>query len=516
MLVTYVRRELSRRKKQTVIVAIGMAVAVALVVLVSAVSSGIANAQGTVLDAIYGVGTDITVTTAPQAQSGANRQRFQLGQNEGSTNSGGTTSVSTSRLSTQRGLSTMKSSALTTVRRTAGVANATATLDLNLVNFSGNFQAPSGSEQGGSTARPDAGAQSQSGSPDGGPGGFRGGNFDVDQTTVVGIDPSATDVGPLSGVKASSGRTLKSGEKAAVVSDTYAKDKSLKVGSTVTIAGKKVKVVGILATGSQELSDIYLPLDYAQTLAGDKAKITRIYVQADSATSVEAAATALGKALPKATVSTQSDLASTISGSLASASTWISTFGRWLTVGVLALALVLAALFTVSGISRRTRELGTLKAIGWSGGRVVREVFAETLAQAAIGGIAGLLIGVGAVFAVNAAHVSLDASGQTTTRFAAPAGAFGGGGGESGFGQGAPGGEGSQQGAPGGSQTGGTAAGSSSSSDQTIQTTLTAQVSPAALGLGFGAALVGGAVAGLAGAARSTRLRPAAALRAIE
>ncbi|GAA4067482.1 hypothetical protein GCM10023065_20040 [Microbacterium laevaniformans] len=41
---TYLRRELSDRKKQTTIVAIGLAVAVALVIMVNALSAGVRDA----------------------------------------------------------------------------------------------------------------------------------------------------------------------------------------------------------------------------------------------------------------------------------------------------------------------------------------------------------------------------------------------------------------------------------------------------------------------------------------
>ena len=41
---TYLRRELSGRKKQTTIVAFGLAVAVALVIMVNALSAGVRDA----------------------------------------------------------------------------------------------------------------------------------------------------------------------------------------------------------------------------------------------------------------------------------------------------------------------------------------------------------------------------------------------------------------------------------------------------------------------------------------
>ena len=67
MFVTYLRRELAGRRKQTAIIAIGMALAIALVIIVNAVSSGVQLAQATVLASVYGVGTDITVSQTPAA-----------------------------------------------------------------------------------------------------------------------------------------------------------------------------------------------------------------------------------------------------------------------------------------------------------------------------------------------------------------------------------------------------------------------------------------------------------------
>ena len=70
MFLTYLRRELRRRMRQAIIVAVGLALGIGLVIVVTAVSSGVKNAQGSVLHALYGQGTDITVTKAPSAQLG--------------------------------------------------------------------------------------------------------------------------------------------------------------------------------------------------------------------------------------------------------------------------------------------------------------------------------------------------------------------------------------------------------------------------------------------------------------
>src|SRR5580704_4843562 len=67
---TYLRRELRRRMRQAVFIAIGLAIGIGLVITVIGASSGVKAAQGKVLRALYGIGTDVTVTTKPATPSG--------------------------------------------------------------------------------------------------------------------------------------------------------------------------------------------------------------------------------------------------------------------------------------------------------------------------------------------------------------------------------------------------------------------------------------------------------------
>ena len=61
---TYLRRELIGRRKQTIIVALWLAIAVALVVVINALSAGVRGAQEESLQSVTGIGTDLTVTGA--------------------------------------------------------------------------------------------------------------------------------------------------------------------------------------------------------------------------------------------------------------------------------------------------------------------------------------------------------------------------------------------------------------------------------------------------------------------
>ena len=66
MFFTYLRRELRRRMRQAIFIALGLALGIGLVITVTAASSGVKAAQGTVLQNLYGVGTDVTVTQTPR------------------------------------------------------------------------------------------------------------------------------------------------------------------------------------------------------------------------------------------------------------------------------------------------------------------------------------------------------------------------------------------------------------------------------------------------------------------
>lgn len=500
---TYLRRELSGRKKQTAIVAIGLAIAIALVIIVNSLSAGVRDAQVQALESVYGVGTDLTVTGA-QAEPGQAGQtrRFDFGEDGGETAEDGTTSLSQSRLVTDMGRSTLDASTLDDVAAVDGVAAASGALSLTNMTFSGELpQRPSdtgtdtgdGSTDGG-TAQPPADGQGQGGGQTGG--GFGGGSFDVNSFTVLGIEPGSDAVGPLSAVSATEGRALAAddaGADVAVLDATYAASAGVAVGDTIDIGGTSFEVVGIVASASSAAdtaANVYIPLDVAQELSGAGDVISTVYVQASASDAIASVQSALEDALPDATVSSQSELASTVSGSLSSATSLITNLGTWLSIIVLVVAVALAVLLTISGITRRTRELGTLKAVGWSNSRVVSQVAGESVVQALIGGVAGVVLGVIGVTVINLISPTISSAPSAMT------------------GQGGPGGTG---GAPGGMAGGGLGQLAQTATDIVLHAPLSLWIVVAALLL----AVAGGLVAGAFGGWRAAKLSPAEALRAV-
>jgi len=498
MFFTYLRRELRRRMRQAIFIAVGLALGIGLVITVTAASSGVKAAQGEVLQNLYGVGTSATVTTAPSAGS------FGVGGRNFTFKPGATIKID--QLTATRSLGTLSDSAVTTISKLKGVAAASGAV--TVANVDTTFKIPDfnsgsggGSPFGGGTGRPRGGSFS-------GPGAFNTGN----QVTVNGVDlaSGSQPLGPLSNGTLSSGRTLKASDAnsdVAVVDSSYAKSASLEVGSDVTIGNTKFPVVGIVTDPAGDSStDIYIPLARAQALASPAmtGKVNTIYVSATSSADIGAVQKEIRNAVPGATVTTSADLASDVTGSLASASSLANNLGKWLAIAVLVAAFLLASLLTMAAVARRVREFGTLKALGWRSRRVIGQVMGESITMGIIGGAVGIGLGFAGAKIVEEVAPSLSASVGLTTGSATPGGAraFGGFGG----------------GAPGGGFGGGTPGGGFRPASPTHMTSvpLTAPVTLHIIILAVVLAVAGGLIAGMLGGWRAARLRPAAALARVE
>ena len=185
------------------------------------------------------------------------------------------------------------------------------------------------------------------------------------------------------------------GGREALVSGAYAAKHSLKVGSKLDLNGTSFTVVGLVSPplGGQS-ADVYLPLKQLQTLAEPEGprerrarprrrqRVGRQGAEGDQA------------ALPQAQVASSKEVADQISGSLVDAKNLSNNLGLVLSIVAAAAAFLLAALLALSSVGKRIRELGTLKALGWTQRMVVRQIAGESLAQGILGGVLGIGLGV--------------------------------------------------------------------------------------------------------------------------
>jgi ABC-type antimicrobial peptide transport system permease subunit len=175
-----------------------------------------------------------------------------------------------------------------------------------------------------------------------------------------------------------------------VIDANYATQNKLKPGSTIAIGNSSgtttnFKVIGIVSeSAGDNPSDVYIPLAVAQKLANMKNDVNTIYVAASNSSAIGTVSGEISKALPGDTVTTSADLANEVTGSLSSASSLANNLGKWLAIAVLISAFLLASLLTMAAVSRRVREFGTLKALGWKSRRIVGQVMGEAIVVLAV------------------------------------------------------------------------------------------------------------------------------------
>lgn len=143
-----------------------------------------------------------------------------------------------------------------------------------------------------------------------------------------------------------------------------------------------------------QVADVYVSLTDLQSLSSRSGRANVLLVRADKAADVASLTKSIEAAFPGATVTSAKNLAERISGSLVDAGNLAHRLGGVLATVVLIAAFLVTALLTLSSVTKRVRELGTLKAIGWRRSLVVRQVIGESVVQGLLGGLLGISLGV--------------------------------------------------------------------------------------------------------------------------
>lgn len=481
---TYMLSELRRRSGRTLLTTLGLGLGVGLVVTVNALSTGLDRAQAQILEPLTGVGTDMSVSRpidfSPSDGGGfpqlSDAERRQLQEENGGGRFGlrdlgepgerfsQDTFVSTAQLS-------FDADEVTRIRAVDGVASAAGGLTLNSIHIEGTV--PEVTEEPGF---------GQGGQP--GLGGGPPENIDATSLAVAGVDQTVKELGAITPGQLSAGRYFRAGSaREAILDESYASREGLGLRAAVTLGGEEFTVVGIAQTplGGQS-SDVYVKLFQLQALSDRVGRVNTVYVRATSADEVASVATGIEGTVDGAAVTTAEDLADRVSGTLVDAKNLAGSLGTALMIVGLLAAFLIASLLTLSSVTKRVRELGTLKALGWSQRLVVRQVTGESLLQGVLGGALGVVLGVAGALAIGALGPTLEATVGTAAEQAPRFGLFG-------------------QGAV-----------ESSATEVALDAPISVSLALWAVGL----AVLGGLVAGAVGSLRAARLRPADALRHID
>jgi putative ABC transport system permease protein len=190
----------------------------------------------------------------------------------------------------------------------------------------------------------------------------------------------------------------------AMVSTAMARKNGLKVGSAFTAYGKTLTVAAIFDTDSQSAANtVVTSLPTLQGLTGQTGQVTTAVVTVASLTDLAPTTTAIERTLgPKASVVSYTADAEKAAGSLDS----VKSIALYSLVGAVGAAVVILFLVMVMIVRERKREIGILKAIGGSNGRIMAQFTTEAVTFTLLGLAVGLVAGIVAGSAVTSALVS--------------------------------------------------------------------------------------------------------------
>ena len=212
---------------------------------------------------------------------------------------------------------------------------------------------------------------------------------DIPMLSVVGIDRDDVSFADLT---ITDGELFDKNSSEVVVGKVMAENEDINVGDSVTIGQDDYDVVGIFESGNsnQDMS-LFMDLGKTQELVQDEGNITAIFVKVNPDYDVDAVADDITNQYGDnlTTVTSLSDMA--MVGDMID----MLNGASW---GISLLAILIGAVGIINtmlmSVLERTRELGVLKAVGWSGKRILGMIIGESIVITLFAGVVGSIVGV--------------------------------------------------------------------------------------------------------------------------
>jgi putative ABC transport system permease protein len=218
------------------------------------------------------------------------------------------------------------------------------------------------------------------------------------------LTSSLVDNYPILPTNITAGRNLQAGDSGVVLlSENNTAFFGAGVGDTITILEQSFEVIGVYGpSGAEDVTTLYMNLSDLQSLTNNTGYITSITVFADSSDVVTEVANAISSLHPELSVVTGQQrlnqleaMKTTYETSLENAESTLaqtqSIAAQEIIVAVAATSLIVlfVMLYTVR---ERTKEIGTLKAIGFSNWTVMSQFMLEGVLLSLLAGVVGIAI----------------------------------------------------------------------------------------------------------------------------
>jgi ABC-type lipoprotein release transport system permease subunit len=210
----------------------------------------------------------------------------------------------------------------------------------------------------------------------------------------------------VDGVSLSSREVQKAHGKPILLGSAAAEVMDISVGDTMRLTSSAFRVVGIYQTGDAfEDGGALLTLKDAQELLGKPRQVSIFYIRLKDPTLRERFVTRVERLWPDLSLSGVQEFADSQSMSdMLRGYVWV--------VGGLAIVIGGVGMMNAQlmSVMERTREIGVLRAVGWTSQRVLWMILAEALSVSLLGGLLGLTLGWAMIYALTRTSILLGVS----------------------------------------------------------------------------------------------------------
>ena len=204
------------------------------------------------------------------------------------------------------------------------------------------------------------------------------------------------------------GRLLSGAPNEVVLGAGAASALGVTVGDTVELGGRARRVAGIFQSSSTyENNGGYMPLETVQGIASKPGVVTAVYVDVAPGADAKRVAAAIERDEPTlASIVTVDDYGKVDQGIAVIDAVQLAI--SLLAVGIGAIGVTNTM---VMSVFERTREIGILRAVGWSRRRILGTVIGESVTLCALAAVVGVLLGSRSVAGDHARPVDLELPG---------------------------------------------------------------------------------------------------------
>ncbi len=206
--------------------------------------------------------------------------------------------------------------------------------------------------------------------------------------SLIGVDPQGTT---LADISIKEGRIFKDDANELIIGDIYAEDNDYKIGDTIDVDGEDFEIVGIIETGDQSMAGgVFTSISKVGELMDDEDSITNIYVKVNKGADAQEVADRIdakyGDDIKTITSIMEMEQMANMLNML-QGTTWAISLLAIIVGGLGIINTMLMSVF------ERTREIGVLKAVGWSNRKILTMIVGESLVITIVSAIIGSVIG---------------------------------------------------------------------------------------------------------------------------